>query len=413
MNACVVALIVFALCVCGTHAEYKFGECQKGHPVVMVPGIFGTVLNIEADIPSSVSVPWYCKRKISETRLWINAAMQIELPCFYTYIGENFSIEKKKWEHAEGVNITVAKWGTTYAVDTLDPSALLKKAIPYYHDMIEALKKVGYIDGVNMVGGGYLWHEVPTDEWAHRLMSLVEDMYSKNGNTPVIMVCHSMGAPFSYFMLQTAGDEWIKKYIHKLIYVAPAWMGSLNALNFMFDGFDHAIPIAGKVLAPLSRHIPTVWMLLPWADAFKGDTMATSPSKNYTFDMLAELLKDIGADYVDEKLESTMGIYSKYNNYAKPPPVPVITHLGTGLKTVESIYFKKDLKPCDPDGTWTEDGRNYGDGDGTVPIKSLKYPTEKWAAMGVDVKTYYHDGGEHVKMLYDPDIIQSVVDEAC
>jgi len=318
-----------------------------------------------------------------------------------------------RWEATEGVNLTVPKWGTTYAVDTMDPSGPMKYAIPYYHDLIEAFKKVGYTDGIDMVGGGYLWYGAPTVEWSHRLMSLVEDIYAKNGNSRAILVAHSMGAPFSYFMLQTAGEAWIKKYIHKLIYVSPAWMGSLNALNFMFDGFDHAVPIAGKVLAPLSRHVPSVWMLLPWADAYKGDVMATSPSKNYTFDMVADLLKDVGAEYVDEKLETTMGVFAKFNNYAKPPPVPVITHLGKNVKTVASIEFKKDVKPCDPDGSWNHDGRIFGDGDGTVPAKSLKYTTDKWAAMNCDVTTVYHDGAEHVKLLYEPDLVQSVVDEAC
>jgi len=280
--------------------------------------------------------------------------------------------------------------------------------------MIEAFKKVGYIDGVNMAGGGYLFHDIPRMEWVHDIINLVEQFYSKNGNSRVILICHSMGAPFSYFLLQTAGDEWVKKYIYKMIYISPAWMGSVKSLNFMFDGIDHTVPIAGKIFAPLSRHFPSAFFLLPWADAFKGLIMASSPSKNYTYDMIPDILKDVGLNDVDDKLQASLyGFIQKFDNYAKPPPVPVITYIGRGLKTPSQLVFKKDLKPLDPDGRWDHDGLLYDDGDGTVPWQSLKYPTEKWTKMGADVKTIYYDNGEHVKMLYDEKLIQSIIDEAC
>jgi len=412
MNRFCIALVAIAACVCGCLAEYKFGQCEQGHPIIMIPGIYGTILNIVADIPESVPVHWYCKRQLTERRIWINAAMELQYPCFYTYMGQNFSVDEMKWKKTEGVNLTVAKWGTTYAVDTLDPDGLMKYAIPYYHKMIEAFKKVGYVDGVNMAGGGFHWIDAPNVEWVERMKKLIEDFYEKNGNT-VVLVAHSMGCPYTYYFLQTAGDAWVKKYIHKLIVVSPAWMGSVKALDFMFDGFDYGVPIAGKVLAPLARHVPSVWMLLPWADAFKGKIMATSPSKNYTFDMLAELLKDVGADNVDAKLKTTMGVFDKFDNYAKPPPVPVIALLGRNVDTVTQLNFKKDVVPCDPDGTWTADSRTLGDGDGTVPADSLRYPTDKWAAMGADVQVHYFDKAEHVKILYTDEVINMVVNEAC
>jgi len=413
MNAFSVVFVALILCVCGSVATPVFGQCEKGHPVLMIPGIFGTILHIDADIPPSVSLPWYCTRKYSNRRLWIDATMELRYPCFSAYLGQNFSATDMKWVKTEGVNLSVPEWGKVYAVDTLDPSAVMKNVIPYYHDMIQALENVGYIDGVNMAGGGYQWYDVPTEEWAHKIMDLIEDMYSKNNNNPVVVVSHSMGAPFSYFMLQTAGDAWVKQHIHKLIYVAPAWMGSPKALNFMFDGIDYKIPIAGKALAPLSRHVPTVWMLLPWADAYKGKIMATSPSKNYTYDMIEDLLNDIGAQDVEAKLKTTMGVFNKYNNYENPPPVPVITYMGRNVDTLSTLVFKKDIVKSDPEGTWTDDSVLYGDGDGTVPAESLRYPTDKWASKGADVETHYIDKAEHVKILYNQDLINAVIAEAC
>jgi len=340
--------------------------------------------------------------------------MELEYPCFYTYMGQNFSAETMKWSLTPGVNLSIPKWGTTYAVDTLDPDAIIKKiAVPYYHDMIEALKKVGYVDGVNVAGGGFHWYQPPNAEWVQRMMALIKDLYEKNGNTPVILVAHSMGAPYSYYLIRSVGDDWMKKYVHKIFYVAPAFMGSVNALNFMFDGFDYKIPIAGKVLAPLSRHVASVWMLLPFADAFKGEIVAYTPHKNYTFDMIPDLLKEIGVPDVDAKLKTTQGILLTFNNYDRPPPVPTEFILGRGLPTIHALKFKKDIQKCDPDGNWDIDGRENGDGDGTVPAESLKYCFEKWRDMGAETSVHYIEKGPHVGLIYDQRVIEMVVNAAC
>jgi len=401
------------LCVSCVSAA-RFGQCEKGHPVFMIPGIFGTVLNMEADIPADVPIPSDCKRKVADHRFWIHALDELHYSCFSTYFGHNYSSAEKKWERVPGVKISVPEWGKTFAVDTLDPSPLAKYAIPYYHNMIKALEKRGYVDGVNMAGGGFLWYEPPSDEWAKQAMELIENLVNKNNGVPAIIVSHSMGAPVSYYLIKYAGDAWVKKYVHKLIYVSPAWLGAVKALDIMFDGFDYFLPIAGKYFAPLARHLPGCWMLLPWGgEAFKNMTLATTPSRKYTFDQLVDLLTAAGAGDVAGKLKATQGVFEKWNHYSEPPPVPVVSYMGYGKDTVVGITFKNDIKPADPDGEWTHDGRVLGNGDGTVPEESLRYVTDKWASMGVDVTTHFIKGGEHLDLLRDSSIVDAVVDEAC
>ena len=48
---------------------------DKIHPVVFVPGLSGSVLFTDLDIPDSVSLPWpICKRKDANRCLWIKAS---------------------------------------------------------------------------------------------------------------------------------------------------------------------------------------------------------------------------------------------------------------------------------------------------------------------------------------------------
>lgn len=119
----------------------------------------------------------------------------VEQPCFSAYLGQNYSSKEGKWKPMRGVNISIPDWGKTYSVDTLDPAPLAKYAIPYFHKMIETLKKRGYTDGVNMAGGGFHWYEPPSKDWVLALMQVVENMVSNSGGVPAVLVAHSMGAP--------------------------------------------------------------------------------------------------------------------------------------------------------------------------------------------------------------------------
>ena len=149
------------------------------------------------------------------------------------------------------------------------------------------------------------------------------------------------------------------------------------------------------------------------AAAFEGELLATSPSRNYTFGEVALLLEDVNATDVQGKLRTTQGVFAAWDNYARVPPVPVVTYVGTGLSTTLGMTFKKDVQPCDPDGTWTSGGRTQADGDGTVPTQSLRYATDKWAARGADVRTVVVKKGGHLDMLRTASIVNEIVAEAC
>ena len=66
---------------------------------------------------------------------------------------------------------------------------------------------------------------------------LIEDTYTKNGNTPVLMVAHSMGNPVMlYFYNHVVSRQWKDKYIRSHVALAAPWGGSMKALKLMVSG---------------------------------------------------------------------------------------------------------------------------------------------------------------------------------
>jgi len=198
--------------------------------------------------------------------------------------------------------------------------------------------------------------------------------------------------------------------------MAPAWMGAVKAFDFMLEGVDFDLPIAGKYFAPLMRHLPSLWFLLPKAEAFPDMVLATSPSKTYTFKDMEELFNDGNLSYVEGKLRDAKGAYfDLIDDYNTLPydKLRVRQFMGCGKDTVVGLNFAEDIKPHDPDGTWESCKRVTGDGDHTVPIQSLVYAPNKWAEHGYDVEVYKFEGVSHVDLIQNEEAIEKVIELVC
>jgi len=402
---------LFVLCALVAICAGQEAQCKEMHPVMLMPGIMGTVLDANADFQSGI--PSDCPHQFKDQLIWIDIQEVINYKCLKSFFSSDYIPSKKDWQRIPGIEFVVPKWGSTYSVNTLAPGAVTSHLVPYYKNIIEKLESLGYKDGENLLGGGRDWKEMPTDTWVQKIKELIEGAVKKSGSKAVLMG-HSMGGPYSYYFLMKMGNDWVSKYIHMYIPLAPAWMGAVKALDCMLEGLDRDVPIAGKYFAPLMRHIPSLWFLLPQKDAFKNQVLATSPSKTYTFDDLEVLLNDGNASYVEGKLAATQGMFNKVvNYYEQVPNVPVRSFIGYGKNTVKSFKFKEDIKPHDPDGTWESCSRINADGDGTVPIESLLYATDKWKKKGGDVQVYSFDGMGHLPLIKDSTVIQHIVSLFC
>jgi len=387
-------------------------KCSNLHPVILMPGIMGTSLHANADIPPTVDLPVHCPRQLTDQLVWIDLKELFHYSCLKDYFQETFNPKTGEWDPTPGIEFIIPKWPSVYAVDKLAPGSIVSFFVDYYHKLIEKFKSYGYVDEETIFGAGFDWKKAPSDKWVNDVKNLVEHAYEINNGTKVVLITHSMGGPVSYYFLMQQTPEWIQKYLHMYIPIAPAWMGASKAFDYMLMGVDLNLPISGKGFAPLMRHLPGVWFLLPYAEAFPNMTLATSPSKNYTFDMLEELLNDGNMSFVEGKLKASRGMYEKINNFERFPGIPVREFMGHGKKTVQGLHFKEDIKPHDPDGEWEAATQIIGDGDETVPYNSLRYAADKWKNAGYDVELYEFDT-THMGILSDSTVMQKIVDLVC
>jgi len=405
---------VFVLSVVCALALFSLVKATNtvGHPIAIVPGIIGTALHAEANNIPKTHIPLFCPRNHKEFSVWVNLLFDFDIKCFRHYLKLNYSAETDTWEDTPGVTVTVPKEGTMFAIDVLDEETT--KLIKYFRNFKEAFENLGYQDGVNMTACGYDWRHTPSEEWAAKCRGYIEKMVESSGKK-AILIGHSMGGPYSYYLLRSAPSGWVEKYIHKYITASPAWMGATRALDAMFTGVGHMLPaVLSDLFAPLARTIAGLWFLLPWKDAYQDIPIVKTPNNSYTSDDMVKVLTLQGLADVDLKYKSARSIFTKFNNFDMLPNIPVITSYGTDLDTMHTLVFDEELTPHDPDADWKHPDHLYGSGDGTVPEISLSYATNKWKKLYPDRNITYFKvvNTSHIDIVTHEPFINMVINEA-
>ena len=73
-------------------------------------------------------------------------------------------------------------------------------------------------------------------DYVNDLANLVVEAYEQNDNTPVILIGHSMGNPYTLYMLNKQTQAWKDKYVQAHIAVAGPWGGAVKTLRLMASG---------------------------------------------------------------------------------------------------------------------------------------------------------------------------------
>ena len=68
------------------------------------------------------------------------------------------------------------------------------------------------------------------------MKTLVEETYTVNNATRVILMGHSMGCPVLVYFLHQQTQAWKDKYIKSLITLAGPWGGAVKTLRLMASG---------------------------------------------------------------------------------------------------------------------------------------------------------------------------------
>jgi len=367
-------------------------------PLVLIPGVGGSQLLAIAN--KGRPDHWYCSNSKSWYLIWLaltELAPGPSLSCWSNNMALNYSVANGTFSNATGVDIMVNGFGTTSGIEYLDPS--VKSETVYFGNLANALVKIGYVRGQNLLGAPYDWRLPPAylPTFFDDLQQLIEGAYNVN-QTKVVIIAHSLGNLFFLSFLQTMSQEWKDKYIMTYFATSPPLIGAFTAAQSLTSGYNFGIPYLSPAHAKIvQRSFLSTYYLLPYTQFYQSQVLISVPGKNYT-----------SLDYND--LFAALGVSDLYKSYAlsfdsakpyDPPGVDTYCLYGYNLSTAIQEQYKTT--------TFDKPTVIMGDGDGTVPVESLSF-CKSWASKTsklVSVKGY--KGQEHVDLLSYAPFIQDVI----
>lgn len=196
-----------------------------------------------------------------------------------------------------------------------------------------------------------------SDEYLANVEKLIEDMYRLNGDRKVILVCHSMGCLYSYYLLRQHPQAWKDQYIQSWITIGAPFGGAVKALEAVASGINfHTELFRESGLRSLEKTFSSMSLLLPSATVFSNASILSLGGKNYTSDDYEEIFELINDTAGFRMWQQSSQMITDYEH----PGVEVHCLRGANKPTPERLsYPTLESFPASP-------LIHYGNGDGTV-----------------------------------------------
>ncbi|XP_014661427.1 PREDICTED: group XV phospholipase A2-like [Priapulus caudatus] len=398
VGCCVFSVLVCYVILSSAEAKSIPIKHGIGHPVILIPGDGGS--QVEAKLNKTVVPHSYCDKITSDYfNLWLNLELLIPyvLDCWVDNMRLDYDNVTRKASEPEGVNIRIPGFGNTTTVEWLDPS----QASPglYFTKIVDALIALGYTRGLNIKGAPYDFRRAPNEhgEYFKRLKTLVEQTYYSNGNHKVVLLCHSMGNPMVLYFLNGQSQAWKDKFVHSMFALAGVWGGTVKPIRVYASGENLGVFLLNPLtLRKQQRSTPSLAFLLPSSDFWGPDeVLATTAQRNYTVKDYKAFFDDLGYPNGYDSWLDTRDLI----DIGKPPGVVVHCLHGAKVDTAERFAWKAGKFP-DHQPTAT-----YGDGDGTVNMRSLRGCLRWERAQKQKVYERGYKGVDHMGILQHPPII--------
>lgn len=374
---------------------------DKSVPVILVPGDGGSQFEAKLDKPEVVH--YFCDKKTDTYfDLWLNLELLVPyvMDCWVDNMRLVYNNETRTTSNSPGVDIRIPGFGNTTTVEWLDPSRVSPSA--YFTNIVENLTSIGYERGISIRGAPYDFRKAPNElqPYLDQLKSLIEGTYLLNDGHGVVVVCHSMGCPLSLYLLNGQTQDWKDKYVKALVSLAAPWGGAVKAIKAFASGDNlGVIVINAMTVRAEQRCAPSTAFLLP-SDKFwaPDDVLIETADKNYTVANYEEFFHDINWPIGYEMwLDNKDAIHDLL-----PPGVEVHCLYGVGIQTIDRMVYAKDKFP-DSSPTLV-----YGDGDGTVNVRSLEGCLQWETQQPQPVYHQAFNGSDHMGILSDPRVLDYI-----
>ena len=369
-------------------------------PVVLVPGALGS--GIEARLNRAKTEHFYCSKKSDWITLWLSLSDMIG-PKLYCW-ADNFKMEFDDgvFSNTPGVETRVRGFGESSAIDYVDTSHW----ISYMRDLVEGLLSVpGAQRDVTVRAAPFDFRYSPpskeSSEYFSRLRALIESTYSLNSNRSVAIISHSLGSLMTSTFLHTVSQDWKDKYVHSWSSLGGVLGGSLKEVKVLVSHGVLSGPdwLTNRLLQrKVARTVMGNYFMLPRTPVWLEDeVLLQTPNLNYTLGNLDQLFRDMG-------LSESPGMWGAVREapYIGDPGVRTFCFNGKNISTSHSFYYTQQSGFPDSIPEVVE-----GDGDGTVPHRSLKI-CHDWSSTE-QVFEYVGDGGEHDKIMDNPQLIEQII----
>nr|DAD43891.1 TPA_asm: hypothetical protein HUJ06_002121 [Nelumbo nucifera] len=226
-------------------------------PVLLVPGIAGSILNAEDDNGKTerVWVRLLAADYTFRTKLWSR---------FDPSTGETVSLDSKT-----RIVVPEDRYGL-YAIDVLDPDMIIgRECVYYFHDMIVEMIKWGFQEGKTLFGFGYDFRQSNRfQETMDRFTAKLESVYNASGGKKINIISHSMGGLLVKCFMCLHSDVF-EKYVKNWIAIAAPFRGApgyitstfLNGMSFV-EGWEQNFFISKWSMHQLLIECPSIYELM-------------------------------------------------------------------------------------------------------------------------------------------------------
>lgn len=365
-------------------------------PVLLVPGIAGSVLNA-VDEQGKEERVWVrimgADREFRE-KLWSK---------FDPATGKTVSMDEKT-----KIVVPEDRYGL-YAIDTLDPDMMVgQEGVFYYHDLIVQMIRWGFQEGKTLFGFGYDFRQSNRlQETLDKFAAKLESVYTSSGGRKINVITHSMGGLLvkCFMCLHT---DIFEKYVKNWIAIAAPFQGApgyvnaalLNGCSFV-SGWEENFFISKWTMQQLLIECPSIYELMAnpkfswdfnpllqlWRETHDDRVNSSALLESYEPTEVVPLMKEALSDNMVEvdgkqihlpfnseilkwsketreilsraKVPSSVNFYNIYGTHCETP------HSICYGSEQEPISDVKQLLPVLPKFV-------YVNGDGTVPAESAK-----------------------------------------
>jgi pimeloyl-ACP methyl ester carboxylesterase len=449
------------------------------NPVVLIPGITGTRLKTARNGKTDYEL-WVNFRAIMKNRdgKSLDEVSEMDLQSLRALVGweqpeheildrlEDLALSPSKWwleemslNSQDGMtpldtpSYNIPQQGLE-AIANLDPNSWLKDKTKYFSSLIDALKAKGYTDS-NLKAAPYDWRTAPKGlidryDYFNNLQQMIEQLYSQNNSTPVVIIAHSMGNRITQYLLQfiknnqKLGQAWIDKYIARYIAVSPPWLGAAIPIRQVITDSYKIGPFLLKNMKKVLQSYGAMPWVFPVTEAqyqyFNTQSFAFLNNDSHPLS-IKETLQKGGASSTHQYLTQ---YYVNDKNYSGdtdvfgscavecPPVKNLDVFYGTGLDTEVGAYYSDshgelsiDLQAkCAAPNLTVQNGirlesvkrtkqaidGTINSGDGTVPYGSLVY-FKKWQNTNpqTQIEGYNFPNYNHTTILLQPSFIGKVL----